>query len=87
MKLSGKVAIVTGGGRGIGQAIAEAFAKEGANVIVTSARNAGEIESMAARTIGLAVQADVSFTPYGPSKAALESMSVIWAQDLEGTGV
>jgi NAD(P)-dependent dehydrogenase (short-subunit alcohol dehydrogenase family) len=27
------------------------------------------------------------FSPYGPSKAALESMSMIWAQDLEGTGI
>ena len=27
------------------------------------------------------------FTPYGPSKAALESASMIWAQDLAGTGV
>lgn len=27
------------------------------------------------------------FTPYGSSKAALESMSTIWAQELEGTGV
>jgi 3-oxoacyl-[acyl-carrier protein] reductase len=27
------------------------------------------------------------FTPYGPSKAALESMSNIWAQELEGTGI
>jgi NAD(P)-dependent dehydrogenase (short-subunit alcohol dehydrogenase family) len=27
------------------------------------------------------------FTPYGPSKAALESMSTIWAQELAGTGV
>jgi 3-oxoacyl-[acyl-carrier protein] reductase len=27
------------------------------------------------------------FTPYGPSKAALESMSIIWAQELEGTGI
>ncbi|QFG27755.1 SDR family oxidoreductase (plasmid) [Pseudomonas umsongensis] len=26
------------------------------------------------------------FSPYGPSKAALESETVIWAQDLEGTG-
>lgn len=25
--------------------------------------------------------------PYGPSKAALESETIIWAQDLEGTGV
>jgi 3-oxoacyl-[acyl-carrier protein] reductase len=27
------------------------------------------------------------FSPYGPSKAALESGTIIWAQDLEGTGV
>jgi 3-oxoacyl-[acyl-carrier protein] reductase len=27
------------------------------------------------------------FSPYGPSKAALESMSTIWSKELEGTGV
>jgi NAD(P)-dependent dehydrogenase (short-subunit alcohol dehydrogenase family) len=27
------------------------------------------------------------FSPYGPSKAALEAESIVWAQDLEGTGV
>jgi 3-oxoacyl-[acyl-carrier protein] reductase len=27
------------------------------------------------------------FSPYGPSKAALESESIIWAQDLEGSGI
>ncbi len=27
------------------------------------------------------------FSPYGPSKAALESETVIWAQDLAGSGV
>lgn len=27
------------------------------------------------------------FSPYGPSKAALEAATVIWAKDLEGTGV
>ncbi|MCL5266741.1 MAG: SDR family oxidoreductase [Bacteroidetes bacterium] len=183
MKLEKKVAIVTGAGRGIGRAIAEAFANEGAKVIVTAAKQKNEIEEVASKIAGTAVPADVAnkddvqrlvdvvmskfgridilvnnagrgmkfvngdfmtepkpfweadpdvwrmvintnvngvflmtravvtrmlerhsgriinismnyetmkrkgFTPYGPSKAALESMSSIWAQELEGTGV
>jgi 3-oxoacyl-[acyl-carrier protein] reductase len=27
------------------------------------------------------------FSPYGPSKAALESETIIWAQDLQGSGI
>lgn len=183
MKLKDKVAIVTGGGRGIGKEIARAFAREGAKVIVTAARRKDQIEEVGAEIGGLAVIADVSnkddverlvnsiisdfgridilvnnaargmkfvnedfmtepkpfweadldawrmvidtnvngvflmtrivvarmlkqrfgriinisinhetmkrkgFTPYGPSKAAIESMSTIWAQELEGTGI
>jgi NAD(P)-dependent dehydrogenase (short-subunit alcohol dehydrogenase family) len=47
MQLAGQVAIVTGGGRGIGRAIARQFASEGAAVLVT-ARSENEIRAVAA---------------------------------------
>lgn len=64
MKLTEKVAIVTGGGRGIGRAIAVMFAQEGAKVVVT-ARSVDEIEDAARqiRELGgeaIAVRCDVS---------------------------
>lgn len=185
--LSGRVAIVTGGGRGIGRAIALGYAQAGADVVISVARNLAEAEEVAAAATEpgsiRAVRADVTvptdidrvvesalaingridvlvnnaargmrfvnerfmtetrpfwetdpeawgmvietnivgvfrmsravvphmlaagrgsiinvtinhetmvrrgFSPYGPSKAALEAMTQIWAQELEGSGV
>ena len=189
-ELSGKVAIVTGAGRGIGRSMALGLARAGANVMITAARHQKEIDlvveeaakSSAAGRVRPAL-ADVAkeedcrrvvdetvcefgsvhivvnnagrgmrfvsekffdtptkfwetdpavwrmivdtnvngpflmaravaphmmkqrwgrivnisinhetmrrpgFSPYGPSKAALESQTIIWAQDLAGTGV
>jgi NAD(P)-dependent dehydrogenase (short-subunit alcohol dehydrogenase family) len=183
-----RVAIVTGGGRGIGRAIALGYAAAGADVVISVARSPAEADEVVAAAAELpgsirAVQADVTapadvdrllertlaingridvlvnnaargmrfvnerfmsdplpfweadpeawrlvmetntvgvflmsravvphmlaagrgsiinvtinhetmvrrgFSPYGPSKAALEAMTRIWAQELEGTGV
>jgi NAD(P)-dependent dehydrogenase (short-subunit alcohol dehydrogenase family) len=62
--LGGQVAVVTGGGRGFGQAIAKALAAEGAAVTVTS-RTASQLEETraqieAAGGRAMAVQADVN---------------------------
>ena len=45
-RLDGKVAVVTGGGRGIGRGIAEGFADCGANVVV-AARRKDDVEGVA----------------------------------------
>jgi len=46
MKLEGRFALITGGGRGIGSAIALSFAREGANIAV-AARTEDQVRSVA----------------------------------------
>jgi len=64
MKLSGKVALITGGGAGIGRDISIAFAKEGADIVIASRnwsslnRVVDEINSIGGKA--LAVVTDIS---------------------------
>jgi len=64
-RLKGKIAIITGGSRGIGRATALALAMEGANVVVNYAKSSDAAlevvaEIVAAGGNGMALQADVS---------------------------
>jgi NAD(P)-dependent dehydrogenase (short-subunit alcohol dehydrogenase family) len=59
MRLEGKVAIVTGGGSGIGAATARLFAAEGARIVV-SGRRPEPLDEVASETDGLAVPADAT---------------------------
>ena len=59
MRLIGKVALITGGARGIGQAIAMTFAKEGADIVVADVnleiaqKTAYEIEALGRKAMAL----------------------------------
>src|SRR5512145_1639408 len=73
MRLQDKVAIVTGGSRGMGQAYCVSMAREGATVIVNYVRNAKAAEEVVrgitdAGSRAVAYQADVG------AKAEVEKM-------------
>ncbi|MFW6078889.1 MAG: SDR family NAD(P)-dependent oxidoreductase [Gemmatimonadota bacterium] len=68
MEIEGKTALVTGGGRRVGRALALDLARAGADVVVNYFRSAEAAEETAAEIVGLgrraiAVHADVSLKP------------------------
>jgi 3-oxoacyl-[acyl-carrier protein] reductase len=65
MRLEGKKAVVTGGGRGVGRAVSLAFGKEGAGLVINYVRNEEAAEEVVSelKQMGrdaVAVKADVS---------------------------
>ncbi|MFH1137997.1 MAG: 3-oxoacyl-ACP reductase FabG [Pseudomonadota bacterium] len=65
MKLANKAAVVTGGGRGVGRAVALAYAREGADIIVNYVSNDDAAREVVAQVEALgrrakAVKADVA---------------------------
>jgi NAD(P)-dependent dehydrogenase (short-subunit alcohol dehydrogenase family) len=84
-KLSGKIAVITGGNSGIGLATAKLFAQEGATVIVTGRRQA-ELDAAVAE-IGhnaVGVQGDVSILAdldklYAEVKAKFGHIDIVFA--------
>src|SRR3982751_5222243 len=80
MKLAGRTALVTGGGRGIGRGIVEVLAEEGADVAINYVRNAAQAEEVAewVRSKGrraITVQGDVA------KRADVEAMvDKTWAE-------
>ena len=83
MRLQGKVAIITGGSRGIGRATAEAFLREGAIVAIT-ASNQANADKAAANLREAFPGSDVM--GISPNLTQLEDVRKAFAQVLEKFG-
>jgi meso-butanediol dehydrogenase / (S,S)-butanediol dehydrogenase / diacetyl reductase len=80
VRLTDRVAIVSGGGAGIGAAVARALSREGAKVAVTG-RRAGPIDEIAAEIDGIAIAGDVS-DPATVSEAVEETVRTFGGLDV-----
>ncbi len=81
-RLAGQTALVTGAGQGIGRAVALAFAREGARVVV-AARTVAALEEVAAACDGGAVVLPLDVTDEEACRAAVQRCG----EDLGGVDV
>src|SRR2546428_10805621 len=84
MKLDDRVALVTGGGSGIGRAICLAFAEEGARVVVNDTRleeAERTVKALSDPARGRAIQADVA------DSGQVKAMFTTVERELGGLGI
>lgn len=83
--LDGRIALITGGGKGIGKGIALRFAKEGAKVAIGCNSNAGmaaeTLEELRKYTDAICIQSDVG-TPEGCKKLVDETVKAFGGIDI-----
>ena len=84
--LAGKTALVTGGSRGLGQAIAEKLASEGALVAVNYAENRAAADATVARIVDAGGQAFAVQAKLGGEAEALKLAAAIGSEFTARTG-
>ena len=81
--LTGKTALVTGGSRGLGRAIAVAFARQGADVAINYRGNADAANEVVSQ---LAASGRTSLAVQGDTSAGREACEAIVKEALDGLG-
>lgn len=81
LHLSGKIAVVTGASRGIGLAVAQALAGEGARIVVAARTLTDELAQLATDRPVRPVLVDLG-TPEGPARVIDEAVSAFGGLDI-----